>query len=438
MLEITRKEIIYWALFTGLALSWLPICWVLSMMGVSWLTVSLVIFLLLAPGLATLVSVALVSAGSALPGKVHLFTEAAEFLSQFGVTIDRFLSVVPGNPFSFGETAHKTLLAALLAEREEFEEAEGLLVEIIRKIESDFGVDAPALVFRLGLMARVQRGLGKFDKSIESIERLEHLAEKHGEAVALSVATSLIGLSTTYSERGQIKRAEEIGQRAIDILMNLEPSKGNDALIAMGINNLACVYDDMCNYEKAAELYQRALKLKTETLKPGDPSLGYAYCNLAFARINQERFSEALDHSKKALAILEASGQKDRHIWACTLENLSQAQRGLGELKEARENLDRAVALKEKLLPGNDPSLASSYAELARLEMDEGNLEKSRSDFERALAIYEPIMGENHPKVLATLKDFETLLARLDDRAGLESIRARIERIEAALSEGES
>ncbi|MGD9683879.1 MAG: tetratricopeptide repeat protein [Candidatus Obscuribacterales bacterium] len=438
MLEITRKEIIYWALFAGLVLSWLPLCWVLSLLGVSWLSVSLVIFLLLAPGLATLTSVALVSAGGAVPGKVHLLNEAAEFFSQFGVTINRFLSLVPGNPFGFGETSHMTLLAALLAEREEFKESEALLVEIIGKIESDFGVDAPALVFRLGLLARVQRGLGKFDESIESIERLEHLAEKHGEAVALSAATSLIGLSTTYSKRGQIKRAEEIGQRAINILMSMEPSKGNDALIAIGINNLACVYDDMCNYEKAAELYQRALKLKAETLKPGDPSLGYAYCNLAFARINQERFSEALEHSQKALAILEAAGQKDRHIWACTLENLGQAYRGLGDLKKARENLDQAVALKEKLLASNDPSLASSYVELARLEMDEGSLERSRTDFERALAIFEPLMGENHPKVLAALKDCETLLARIDDRAALESIRARIGAIEAALSEGES
>mgnify|MGYP001285066866 CR=1 FL=1 len=438
MLEITRKEIIYWALFACLVFSWLPFCWILSMVGISWLSVSLVIFLLLAPGLATLASVALVSAGSAIPGKVHLLNEAAEFLSQFGVTINRFLSIVPGNPFSFGETSHMTLLAALLAEREEFKEAEGLLVEIIGKIESDFGVDAPALVFRLGLLARVQRGLGKFDESIASIERLEHLAEKHGEAVALSVATSLIGLSNTYSERGQIKRAEEIGQRAINILMSMEPSKGNDALIAMGINNLACVYDDMCNYETAAELFERALKLKAETLKPGDPSLGCAYCNLAFARIKQGRYSEALDQLKKALDILAASGQKDRHIWACTLENRGQAHRGLGELKEAREDLERAVALKEKLLASNDPSLASAYIELARLEMDEGNLETSRSDFERALAIYQPLMGENHPKVLAALKDFEKLQTRLDDRAALESLRARIAAIETVLSEGES
>ena len=72
---------------------------------------------------------------------------------------------------------------------------------------------------------------------------------------------------------------------------------------------------------------------------------------------------------------------------AIRYSNLALVEQDLGHLEEARELLQRAIAIGEKAYEADHPTLATSYNNLARVEQDLGNLKESRSLLRKAIAI---------------------------------------------------
>jgi tetratricopeptide (TPR) repeat protein len=83
------------------------------------------------------------------------------------------------------------------------------------------------------------------------------------------------------------------------------------------------------------------------------------------------------------------------------LANLLQLQ---SDLAGARPLVERALAIREKVLGPEHPDTATSLNNLAIILQDHGDLAGVRALYERALAIDEKVLGHDHPRASMGLK----------------------------------
>ncbi|HEU4730726.1 MAG TPA: tetratricopeptide repeat-containing protein kinase family protein, partial [Kofleriaceae bacterium] len=103
-----------------------------------------------------------------------------------------------------------------------------------------------------------------------------------------------------------------------------------------------------------------------------------------------------------------------------------------GKYSDAQASLERALALRERLLGPDHPDVAGSLANLARVMDARGDTAGARRASERALAIFERIYGPDHPNVASVCNNLGVLLLNVanDDAARyLERARAIRERV---------
>jgi tetratricopeptide (TPR) repeat protein len=106
---------------------------------------------------------------------------------------------------------------------------------------------------------------------------------------------------------------------------------------------------------------------------------------------------EARDLIQRALAVEEKAYAADHPTLAISYSNLALVERDLGNLAEARRLLQRAIAIDEKAYAADHPTLAVSYSNLALVERDLGNLAEARRLLQRAIAINEKAYAADHP-----------------------------------------
>ena len=91
-------------------------------------------------------------------------------------------------------------------------------------------------------------------------------------------------------------------------------------------------------------------------------------------------------------------------------------------------DIQRALAIWEKVLGPEHPDVALSLNNLALLYHAQGQYAEAQPLYQRALAILEKTMSPEHPKVAACLKNYAFLLRNMDrpEEAELLESRARV------------
>src|SRR5262249_3573413 len=82
---------------------------------------------------------------------------------------------------------------------------------------------------------------------------------------------------------------------------------------------------------------------------------------------------------------------------------------------QARGLLERALAIREKVLGPEHPDTAMTLNDLGYAIEHQGSLVEARAFYERALAINEKVLGPEHPATAWSLHDFSFLLLRLGE-----------------------
>ena len=104
---------------------------------------------------------------------------------------------------------------------------------------------------------------------------------------------------------------------------------------------------------------------------------------------------------------------------ACCLLYKSQ-----GRYEAAEPLYQRALAIREKVLGPDHPSVATSLDNLALLYKSQGRYETAEPLYKRALAVFEKALGPDHPDVATSLENYAALLrktGREDEAAELEA-----------------
>jgi tetratricopeptide (TPR) repeat protein len=136
-------------------------------------------------------------------------------------------------------------------------------------------------------------------------------------------------------------------------------------------------------------------------------------------------FAESKAVRERALAILEKVLGADHPSVATLISNLGLVLQALGDLTEARAHLERALAINEAVFGPDHPKVATDVNNLGGVLQALGDLGGARAAYERARAIDEATFGPDHPNVARDVSNMGSVLHALGD---LEGARASFDR----------
>jgi CHAT domain-containing protein/tetratricopeptide (TPR) repeat protein len=122
--------------------------------------------------------------------------------------------------------------------------------------------------------------------------------------------------------------------------------------------------------------------------------------------------------AERAVQLKERLHPADDPEVAVSLHNLALVLDYLGEPTAAKSLIERALAIRLKALGPDHIDYAQSLRVLGVALWHVGDISAARSTFERALSICEKTMGPDHPLVATQLNTLGNLLAALGDLAG--------------------
>jgi CHAT domain-containing protein/Tfp pilus assembly protein PilF len=125
--------------------------------------------------------------------------------------------------------------------------------------------------------------------------------------------------------------------------------------------------------------------------------------------IEQGKYYEAEPLSRRALAISEKVLGKNHPSVATNLNNLALLYDNQGKYAQAETLYQRSLAIREKALGKDHLSVANSLSNLAVLYRKQGKYVQAEPLYQRALAIREKALGKDHPDVATSLNNLALL-----------------------------
>jgi serine/threonine-protein kinase len=169
----------------------------------------------------------------------------------------------------------------------------------------------------------------------------------------------------------------------------------------------------------ATAALEQALAEQRRLLGPDHPDSIESLYQLAMVR-------QTAGDEKRARVLLEESLERCHRVLgenhgrtARTLAALASLER---TLEERRELLERALAIRRRVLPPGHPEIAENLGQLANYHLAVKDSARSRALFDQALAMFPGAEARRDPRAIMILNDFSVLLLQENERAQAESV----------------
>jgi tetratricopeptide (TPR) repeat protein len=258
----------------------------------------------------------------------------------------------------------------------------------------------------------------------------DELAAAAADEGALDAAVgALVGLSLVARERGGLRlhRLVQAATRA-----NLPAEQANQwatrAVLLVRAAFPRPVHDPR-GWPQAAGLLAHALAAAdhAEDRQAAPKATGALRNEIGIYLGSRAELAAAREQLERALRLKEAAHGPDDPELATTLINLGNVLHQLGEPAAAREHLERALRLLEAAHGPDHPDVARTLNNLGVVLGVLGDLRAERAHLERALRLREAAYGPDHPQLASTLTNLGNVLGGLG-----EPVAAR-EQLERAL-----
>ena len=264
-------------------------------------------------------------------------------------------------------------------------EIEGFLLKHLS--EARFKSEHEELVTLLNEAIGFYRDTTQKEKALKNCGALmEHLVEMKLEGT-IPYATSLLNIANAF-------RAFDLHKEAVQLFEEVEEIYGNhiskeDFMYASLYNNWALAYQESGEYDKAAEMLRKALKI-VDLYKEAIIPQATTRTNLASSLLaigTESAYQEAVEHLSNALAIFEKDDGKDFHYGAA-LVAMGDAYSYKENYRKAAEYYKAGMAEVEKHTGKNDNYARVQEKYEFALTMLKNN-DTWQSNMDRSKAFYE-------------------------------------------------
>ena len=249
---------------------------------------------------------------------------------------------------------------------------------------------------RLVLAEDVARSV---DRRIEEMLGIGEWSKKD-EAFLQSVSVLLNNMAGVYEDQGDYEKALEYYSKDLEISEKVLGS-GHPST-ATTYNNMAGVYKAQGDYEKALEYYEKDLEISEKVLGSDHPNTATTYNNMALVYEAQGEYEKALEYNSKAIEVLERALGRDHPSTAATYNNMALVHKAKGEYEKALEYHAKALEIVERSLGNGHPHTATTYNNMALVYQAQGDYEKALEYYGKALEIRERSLGNGHPDTATT------------------------------------
>ncbi len=211
------------------------------------------------------------------------------------------------------------------------------------------------------------RETGEFDKLKVFSQKLLDILEDSSIKGSQAHATSLLNVANAYRAAGLLKESNRLYQEVKSYYdANVAP---DSMLYASLLNNMSLLFQEMGDYESAADCQERALGI---SLLYPECRIEQAstYANLATSLIKLDRLDEAEEDLSKAFELFEEDEEPDYHY--------SAALSAMAEVKYIRGEFDSSVGYYEKALEEIEKCVGKSNAYMITKQNMEAAMRKAQ------------------------------------------------------------
>jgi eukaryotic-like serine/threonine-protein kinase len=218
---------------------------------------------------------------------------------------------------------------------------------------------------------------------------------------------------------GEAMNRHQEGLRwGLDAMADVEHLGRGSLIHAQLLTNLGSVFTRLSKFEEAAEHHRQALAIYDASFEKNHPRTAAVLNNLAIAELEGGHTAAAVQTHRSALEMRERLHGENHPDVATSLNNLGNALRRMGKVQEALRAQERALEIREKSLGADHPRVAGSLGSLAIAYAEAGRLDEALEKFREATRRFENAHGENHIEVASSLSNLAqalTMAGQLDE-----------------------
>ncbi|MGH9845735.1 MAG: tetratricopeptide repeat protein, partial [Blastocatellia bacterium] len=233
--------------------------------------------------------------------------------------------------------------------------------------------------FALHDLGFIHGDLGEYQQALEAYSQARAsyklLDNWRGQAAVLN------NIGWIYSALGEHQKAIDFYEEVLQAAR----AAGERANDPRWLSNIGSEYAALGNYRKALDLHLQVLALR----RAGNDRGGQAITlnNIANCHEHLGEKQKALDYYGQALAFMPDLG--NGFYTAATLTNIGALYADIGERQKALDHFSQALQLRRTI--GDRNGEAATLHQIARLERERGNLAEARNCIEAALAAVESL-----------------------------------------------
>ena len=222
-------------------------------------------------------------------------------------------------------------------------------------------------------MARYEEAEKHGRQALDMFERLG------GDATGYAVHT-LNNLAAIYKNTGRTAQAQNYLERALSLTATTPALKENPIIATLN-DNLAGVFADRGEREKAAEHHLKAYEVFLRLHGPDSADMAIASHNIASLHLDMKDYEKAKDWFGKALRTYEKIYGRKHRLYAASLTRLAEVHARQKAPELALPLLEEALRIALEVLPEDHPDIAG-------ILVDTGSAEAERGAFAKAYEAY--------------------------------------------------
>jgi len=290
-----------------------------------------------------------------------------------------------------------TDLAAVLTTVGRLDDGRALFLEGLEIRERIYGPVHPDVAQSKENLSGVYRQLRDFPAAERMIRESLAILDQFPAESEKRKPMSLNGLALILDECG---RRDEAKRYYLEALLLIEDR--NDLSGATIRNNLAGLYFDSGELDKAESLFLEALDINRRVLGDEHLHVAHALNNLGVLYSEMNRLDEAEKMQAEAYEIYRSCvGALNRHT-ATSLNNRGSILVDRGRYNEAGPLLAEALRIRQSVLPPTHPEIAATMNNLARIELGKGRLDAAERLIRESLCIEEASLPPTHLQIART------------------------------------
>ena len=266
-----------------------------------------------------------------------------------------------------------------------YAEAEQHYARALALVEAVYGQEHQLRAAHLSNVATALRLQGKVAEAVARYGEALALAERHLGAEHSSTSVIRVNLGDALSRQGQLTEALPHYERALASLR--KGGDGEQPRVANVLLSLGNARVDLGQLPQAEAAYREALALQEARLGPRHPDVALSRNNLGSVALDAGRLHDARAHYEAARELWEATLGPGHPKVASALYNLGHVELRLRRVRPALAYLRRALEVREKALGAEHPRVAQTLGLLGEALVEGGQPHEAREPLERAVAL---------------------------------------------------